>query len=284
MYIYCFFFSFDLLQQSVKWHQPFQLTKSNIIIQILSIVNLNITIITTTIIIVVTKNVLNFVVVVVVFLLPLLLLLLLHLLFFFFFFSVFFFSSSSSSSHYYYYCYIVAFAIIISTTIIVITVVVLKLFVLFLTEWFLSFIYHHHFQISWRGQAKEDLELAHRKELEKIKEELEQEKSLLLAAEAARSDLQSSHKNDIERINTKFKEEVEALRNLMDSSHGDQVKELQRLLQGRYDEVDFLLALFVSTVIPVYQGSISPWTQLSRSALTQCFLFQTIGRQISAAT
>ena len=86
-------------------------------------------------------------------------------------------------------------------------------------------------------QTKEDLEAAHRRELEKFKAELEQEKARVLAVEAVNSSLEGAHMEEVERLNRDFKEEVEALRNIMDSSHGDQVKELRDLLEERHRKV-----------------------------------------------
>ena len=89
-------------------------------------------------------------------------------------------------------------------------------------------------------QIKEDLDSAHAKEIDAFKEALEREKSRVLALEAVQASMQTAHRDIVSRMQENFEQEMEGLRNNVDSAHGEQVQELQSLLEDRHKMVSVL--------------------------------------------
>ena len=82
--------------------------------------------------------------------------------------------------------------------------------------------------------------MAHAKEIDAFKEALEREKSRVLALEAVQASMQTAHLDIVSRMQENFQQEVEGLRNNVDSAHGEQVQELQSLLEDRHKMVSGL--------------------------------------------
>lgn len=86
-------------------------------------------------------------------------------------------------------------------------------------------------------QVKEELDVAHAKEIDAFKVALEREKSRVLALEAVQSSMQTTHHDIVSRMQDKYDQEMEVLRSNVDSAHGKQVLELQSLLEERHKKV-----------------------------------------------
>lgn len=86
-------------------------------------------------------------------------------------------------------------------------------------------------------QFKEELDEAHTKEMDAFKEALEREKSRVLALEAVQVSMQTAHRDIVSRMQENFDQEMEGVRNKVDSAHGEQVQELQSLLEERHKMV-----------------------------------------------
>ena len=82
--------------------------------------------------------------------------------------------------------------------------------------------------------------MAHAKEIGAFKEALEREKSRVLALEAVQASMQTAHRDIVSRMQENFEQEMEGLRNNVDSAHGEQVQELQSLLEDRHKMVSGL--------------------------------------------
>ena len=52
--------------------------------------------------------------------------------------------------------------------------------------------------------------------------------------------MQTAHRDIVSRMQEKFEQEMEGLRNNVDSAHGEQVQELQSLLEDRHKMVSGL--------------------------------------------
>ena len=94
-------------------------------------------------------------------------------------------------------------------------------------------------------KGKEELEFAHRKELEMYQESLESEQARVLALEAVQASLEVTHKEIVEKMKEEHEKEMNTVKNIVDAVHGDQVRELQDLLeqnhrQVRYDGIHYL--------------------------------------------
>ena len=79
--------------------------------------------------------------------------------------------------------------------------------------------------------------MAHAKEIDAFRNELEREKSRVLALEAVQASMQTAHRDIVSRMQENFEQEMEGLRNNVDSAHGEQVQELQSLLEDRHKMV-----------------------------------------------
>lgn len=88
------------------------------------------------------------------------------------------------------------------------------------------------------SQAKEELEAAHKNEIESYQTALEEEKARVLALEAVQGSLQTAHKEIMEKAKDESDRQVENLQALMDAAHGNQVKELQDLIENQHKEVN----------------------------------------------
>ena len=79
--------------------------------------------------------------------------------------------------------------------------------------------------------------MAHAKEIDAFRKALEREKSRVLALEAVQASMQTAHRDIVSRMQENFGQEMEGLRNNVDSAHGEQVQELQSLLEDRHKMV-----------------------------------------------
>lgn len=79
--------------------------------------------------------------------------------------------------------------------------------------------------------------MAHTKEMEGFQEALAREKSRVVALEAVQASMQTAHRDIVSRMQRDFDQEIEGLRNKVDAAHGDQVMELQDLLEDRHKKV-----------------------------------------------
>ena len=79
--------------------------------------------------------------------------------------------------------------------------------------------------------------MAHTKEMEGFQEALAREKSRVVALEAVQASMQTAHRDIMSRMQRDFDQEIEGLRNKVDAAHGDQVMELQDLLEDRHKKV-----------------------------------------------
>ena len=86
-------------------------------------------------------------------------------------------------------------------------------------------------------QVKEELDVAHAKEVDALKELLEREKSRVVALEAVQTSMRTAHRDMVSRMQDNFEQEMAGLRNNVDSAHGQQVQELQSLLEERHKRV-----------------------------------------------
>ena len=73
--------------------------------------------------------------------------------------------------------------------------------------------------------------------MDAFKEALEREKSRVLALEAVQVSMQTAHRDIVSRMQENFDQEMEGVRNKVDSAHGEQVQELQSLLEERHKMV-----------------------------------------------
>lgn len=73
--------------------------------------------------------------------------------------------------------------------------------------------------------------------MDAFKEALEREKSRVLALEAVQVSMQTAHRDIVSRMQENFDQEIEGVRNKVDSAHGEQVQELQGLLEERHKMV-----------------------------------------------
>lgn len=79
--------------------------------------------------------------------------------------------------------------------------------------------------------------MAHAKEMEGFQEALAREKSRVVALEAVQASMQTAHRDIVSRMQREFDQEIEGLRNKVDSAHGEQVMKLQDLLEDRHKKV-----------------------------------------------
>lgn len=87
------------------------------------------------------------------------------------------------------------------------------------------------------SQIKEELDVAHSKEIDSFKDALERGKSRVLALEAVQASMQTAHRDIVQRMQENFDKEMESVQKNVDSAHGEQVQELQSLLEERHKRV-----------------------------------------------
>lgn len=104
------------------------------------------------------------------------------------------------------------------------------------------------------SQVKEELDEAHSKEIDAFKDALEREKSRVLALEAVQASIQAAHHDIVQRMQENFDKEMGNVRSNVDSAHGEQVQELQSLLEERHKMVKMLEKYFGNTRINTNYG------------------------------
>lgn len=66
---------------------------------------------------------------------------------------------------------------------------------------------------------------------------LEEEKARVLALEAVQASLQTTHKEIMDKAKEESDLKIESLQALMDAAHGNQVQQLQDLIEEQHKEV-----------------------------------------------
>lgn len=99
------------------------------------------------------------------------------------------------------------------------------------------------------SQAKEELETAHKLELQSYQTALEEEKARVLSLEAVQASLQTAHREIMEKSKDESDRQIEQLQTLMDAAHGDQVKELQDAVADQHKQVSLRICLLVKSCV-----------------------------------